>query len=222
MGTVRMSEKAYAAVFAAFAAAVLLAFTLIVPQAWANRQLDAPVTVSDDVTRVDVNKLDPDTREFVQGASMAIIEKDTGLVVDEWVTGNGTHQNVKSLDVGKVYILRELAAPEGYEAVQDVEFVVNKTEGTGLTILSQGNDSELVESYKVNLYDKKKPIEEEIVVTETRDVESKATNTTRTVAPKTGDETPLWIVELLVAAGVVAIVALQILKRRSRKDSLDE
>jgi len=222
MGTVRISEKAFAAAIAAFAAAMLLAFTLVVPQAWANRQLDAPVTVSDDTTHVQVNKLDPDTRDYVQGASMAIIEKDTGLVVDEWVTGSSAHQNEKVLDVDKVYILRELAAPDGFDTAQDVEFMIDSEEGKGLTILSQGNDSELVESYKINMYDKKQPVEKEIVEERTNTPDKDKETTTRAVAPKTGDETPLWIIELLVATGIVVIVALEIVKRRSSRDAQDD
>ena len=222
MGTVRISEKAFAAAIAAFAAAMLLAFTLVVPQAWANRQLDAPVTVSDDTTHVQVNKLDPDTRDYVQGASMAIIEKDTGLVVDEWVTGSSAHQNEKVLDVDKVYILRELAAPDGFDTAQDVEFMINSEEGKGLTILSQGNDSELVESYKINMYDKKQPVEKVIVNENPNTPTKEKETTTRAVAPKTGDETPLWIIELLVATGIVVIVALEIVKRRSSRDAQDD
>ena len=223
MGTVRISEKAFAAAMAAFAAAMLLAFTLVVPQAWAeNRQLDAPVTVSDDTTHVQVNKLDPDTRDYVQGASMAIIEKDTGLVVDEWVTGSSSHQNEKVLDVDKVYILRELAAPDGYDTAQDVEFKINSEEGKGLEILSQGNDSELVESYKINMYDKKQPVEKEIVEERTNTPSKDKETTSRAVAPKTGDETPLWLIELLVAAGVVAIVALEVAKRVSSRETQDD
>jgi len=179
--------------------------------AYANIQLDAPTTVSDDITRVHVNKLDADTHEYVSGAQMAIINEETGEVVDEWVTGQGTHMNEKGLDVDVVYILREVGAPEGYDAVEDVRFVVNETEGTGITILSQGNDSELVESYKVNLYDKPHDSENVVTVTETRATPSA---TTRAVAPKTGDEAPLLPIAIFAVVGVAVILLLQIPKRK--------
>lgn len=209
--------------FAAIMLALVAACMAFVPQAFANRQLDAPTTVSDDITRIHVNKLDADTREYVQGAKMAIIEKDSGTVVDEWVTGGSTHQNEKGLDVDKVYILRELEAPEGFSTVEDVEFRVDPEEGKGLIIISQGDDSELVESYKVNLYDKATAIEDEIVVTETRGATSNnnantgKNNTNTKPAPKTGDETPLWPVIALVFAGIVAIGLLEIPKRRTKE-----
>lgn len=222
MNTERIMGKTRAVAMATVALlALILACTCFTSQAFANRTIDAPTTVSDDITRIHVNKLDADTREYVQGAKMAIIEKDSGLVVDEWVTGGSTHQNEKGLDVNKVYILRELEAPDGFDKVQDVEFIVNETEGTGITIVSQGKDSELVESYKVNLYDKAKTIEDEIVVTETRGTSSSSSNatsgTTKNPAPKTGDETPLWPIIVLVVVGIIGIGVLEIPKRRIKE-----
>lgn len=220
MNTERIMGKTRAVAMATVALlALILACTCFTSQAFANRTIDAPTTVSDDITRIHVNKLDADTREYVQGAKMAIIEKESGLVVDEWVTGGSTHQNEKGLDVNKVYILRELEAPDGFDKVQDVEFIVNETEGTGITIVSQGKDSELVESYKVNLYDKAKTIEDEIVVTETRGTSSSNTTsgTTKNPAPKTGDETPLWPIIALVVVGIIGIGVLEIPKRRIKE-----
>ena len=173
-----------------------------------NVQLNAPTTVSDDITRLHVDKLDADTHEQLAGATMAIINEKTGEVVDSWVTGTSTHENEKGLDVNVVYILRELEAPEGYDKVEDVRFIVNETEGTGITVLSQGSDSELTESYKVSLYDKAKPIEREITVTKTPPNEP---------APKTGDETPLAVVAGLVGVGLILIVVLQLVKRALRR-----
>ena len=221
-------------------AALALALAFAAP-AHANIHLDAPTTVSDDITRVHVAKLDADTHEFVEGAKMAIVEEETGAVVDEWVTGTSAHENEKGLNVNVVYVLRELEAPEGYDRVEDVRFVVNETEGTGITILSQGTDSELVESYRVNLYDRPHAVERETVVTQTREQapterrqvvtttkpapssnNTVTTNNTtqsseqpnKAVAPKTGDETPLAVVAVLVAAGILLILLLQLPKRR--------
>lgn len=172
----------------------------------ANAQLDAPVSVSDEATHLNVDKLDSDTHEYVTGATMEIVNESTGQVVDSWVTTSATHENEKALDVGVTYILRELAAPDGYSAVQDVRFSVNETEGEGITVLSGGDDYELVESYKLALYDKPAPGQNETVVTKT--------TTSTTVAPKTGDETPLTLVAALMAVGVSAILILQVFKRR--------
>jgi len=212
MNTDRTMGRALAlALVPLIALAFALACMTCVAPAYAKKHFDAPTTVSDDITRLHVNKLDADTHEYVQGAKMAIIEKESGRVVDEWVTGSGTHENEKGLDVDVVYILREVEAPDGYSTVEDIEFVVNATEGTGIKILSQGADSELVESYKVNLYDKAATTENEVVVTQTKGNQS---TTSTKPAPKTGDEAPLAPIAFGVALAILGVVALEMLKRR--------
>lgn len=207
-----------AALATALLALALVACAAFAPRALANQMLDAPTSVSDDITRVHVNKLDADTHEYVEGASMAIIEKDTNVTVDEWVTGRATHTNEKHLDVGKVYIMREVSAPDGYEKVSDTEFTIEETEGGGVSIVSGSDDVELTESYVVNLYDKATQLEDALAVTNNREVTrpNDATTTNRTVAPKTGDETPLNVVLVLVVVGVLAIALLEVPKRRMK------
>ena len=102
-----------------FALAICLAFPMVAFAA-DNVQLDAPTTVSDDITRLHVNKLDADTHEYLAGATMAIVNEKTGEVVDSWVTGKSTHENEKGLDVGVTYVLREIEAPEGYGKVEGI------------------------------------------------------------------------------------------------------
>ena len=214
-------------VLAGFAGALVVALAFVAlwfaaPQAaYAdNAQLDAPVTVSDDVTRLHVNKLDADTHEYVVGATLTIIDEESGKVVDSWVTGKSTHEIEKLLDAGKTYILRELSAPDGFEKVPDVRFEVLKTEGEGIKILSGADDVELSESYKLAVYDKAKPVEKEKTVTKERpNTETTTTpktpeNTSKVVAPKTGDETPLTLVAGLMGLGVSIILILQLVKRR--------
>lgn len=213
--TRRNAGKAVLVVAALAVCAFLLLFAAPAPaQAAENTQLDSPVTVSDDVTHVEVSKLNADTHGYVSGATMAIIEEETGEVVDQWVTGSSVHETSKTLDVDTVYILREISAPDGFSKVQDVRFQVNATEGAGITILSSGSDAELTESYKVALYDKPTTSENEVTVTKP----TGTTTTTTTVAPKTGDEAPLSLAAALAALGVSAILILQVFKRRMRRD----
>ena len=204
---------AWAAALALAAFAMAFAF---IPPAHANTQLGAPTTVSDDITRVHVNKLDADTHEHVVGATMVIIDEETGEVIDEWITDGSMHQYEKgSLVVERVYILRELAAPDGYERVDDVRFVVNEMEGKGLTVISgTSGQFDQTSANVIALYDTAVPVEKETVVTETRPASS---SPTRAAAPKTGDETPMTTVALFVSACVIAIFALQLLKRRVSK-----
>ena len=212
-------------VLAGFAGALVLAMAFVAlwfaaPQAAFadNAKMDAPVTVSDDITRLHVNKLDADTHEYVKGATMAVIDEETGKVVDSWVTDGSTHEIEKLLDAGKTYILRELAAPDGFDKIADVRFEVKKTEGEGIEILSGSDDVELSDSYKLAVYDKRQPTEKETTVTKTRpgtETNTKSPeNTSKVVAPKTGDETPLTLVAGLMGLGVSLILILQLVKRR--------
>ena len=73
------SSRVRSALMMAFALAVMLCAVAVAPQAWA-KTVSAPINVSDDITRIHVNKLNEDTHEHVIGAKMAIIEKATGTV----------------------------------------------------------------------------------------------------------------------------------------------
>ena len=197
--------------FLAAAACVFLAIgaAALPGQAFANRTLEAPMTVSDDVTRVSVGKFDAATHEFVVGAHLAIVEKATGAVADDWKTEKTLHETTKVLDVDKAYVLREIEAPSGYQKAKDVEFVVNAVEGEGVTIVSaDAKECELVDPYTLSLYDAKAPVEK--VVTKTRP-QNRATSS---ASPQTGDRTPLAVVGGLAALALVAIVILRIAKRK--------
>ena len=196
--------------------ALVLACTVLVFPAYANKQLDAPTTVSDDITRVHVAKLDADTHEFVGGATMAIIDEESGEVIDSWVTEDGViHEYEKGvLVVERVYILRELEAPEGFSKVDDVRFVINKDEGKGLTILSgTSGQYEQANLDQITLYDKAGSSEVVTTVTQTRG----SSSPNKGVAPKTGDETPMTTVGILVVAGIILIVLLEYPQRRLGK-----
>lgn len=65
------------------------------------------------------------TRQILGNAKLRIIEKSTGTVVETWTsTANKRHDITAKLKVGATYILRETAAPSGYEKAADKEFTV--------------------------------------------------------------------------------------------------
>ena len=61
--------------------------------------------------------------EEIEGASMQVIDKETGDIVDEWVSTKESHA-INDLKVGKTYILHEDLAPVGKNLAQDIEFTV--------------------------------------------------------------------------------------------------
>ncbi len=86
--------------------------------------------VVDELTRVEIDKFDQDGNKLF-GATMQIINKTTGEVVEEWETTEET-KVIEGLDHGD-YILREITAPNGFQKILDIEFTVN--DDNGVTIL---------------------------------------------------------------------------------------
>ena len=86
--------------------------------------------VTDELTRVEIDKFDSDGNKLF-GATMQIINKATGEVVEEWTTTDET-KVVEGLEHGD-YILREITAPNRFQKVLDIEFTV--TDDNGVTIL---------------------------------------------------------------------------------------
>ena len=188
-------------------------------QALAVTTYDSPLKVSDDVTRFSMAKLDRSSHQYVTGAQMAIINKNSQEVVASWTTGEGQYVLEKKLDVNTPYILRELSAPDGYSVAKDTEFYVNASETEGITIVS-GDDAELTGSYSVALYDDATPSEAVVEVTESggNTAASSGAGANKVVAPKTGDETPIELVVGIAVVALVAVGVLQVVKRR-RKNS---
>lgn len=68
-------------------------------------------------------KLDSDSRIFVKGVHMQIIEKETDKTVYDFITDDEAMELV--LDYGKTYIAREIETVEGYyKNDKDIEFIV--------------------------------------------------------------------------------------------------
>ncbi len=206
---------------AAIIAGAVLVLTLI-PSAFA---VNAPLTVSDDVTHLRISKLETNTHEWVPGARMAIIEKDTQKVVAEWTTGEETFVLNKRLDVNKPYVLKELSAPAGHNLAQDVEFYVNASEAEGITVTNDGGagNAELVDSITINVYDRALDATEIAVRTERGETNMVRTNgsagATHEAAPKTGDEIPLFMGAIAAGVALLGAAALQLVKRRRRGSS---
>ena len=73
-------------------------------------------------TTTEVSKKDVSTGKELPGASMKIIDRKTGDVVEEWVSGKEPHI-IRGLVYDKEYILREDLAPLGYYTAADVIFI---------------------------------------------------------------------------------------------------
>ncbi|WP_455684133.1 SpaA isopeptide-forming pilin-related protein [Thomasclavelia sp.] len=81
------------------------------------------VIMKDEITKVDISKIDAITGEEIEGAKLTVTDKETGKTIDSWISSKEPHRIV-GLTIGKTYILHEELAPQGYLVASDVEFTV--------------------------------------------------------------------------------------------------
>lgn len=84
------------------------------------------VTMKDEITKVDISKVDATTSKEIEGAKLTLKDKETGKVIENWTSGKNPHR-IEGLEVGKTYILHEDLAPTGYEVASDVEVTIADT-----------------------------------------------------------------------------------------------
>ena len=77
---------------------------------------------------VEVTKTDLTTGEEIAGAELEVIDEE-GNVIDKWISTKEPHQ-VKGLEEGQTYILKEITAPYGYEITEEIKFVVTTDKET--------------------------------------------------------------------------------------------
>lgn len=84
------------------------------------------------VSKVEISKQDITNGEEIEGAYLSICEKDSGIVIENWISGedgkneDGTIKKhiVKGLEIGKTYILKETFSPYGFAISDNIEFTI--------------------------------------------------------------------------------------------------
>ena len=84
------------------------------------------IEMKDDITKVKISKQDLVKRKELSGARLQILDKK-GNIVDEWISTKEPHMITK-LKVNETYILKEIAAPDGYEVSESISFIIKDTE----------------------------------------------------------------------------------------------
>lgn len=166
--------------------------------------------VSDEVTKLNVSKLDATSHEYVSGAKMQIIEKSSGEVVCEWTTGESTKAIERMLNVDTIYILHEAAAPDGYDVAQDTEFSLDIY--GNLTVIS-GSDAEKKGDISLNLYDKKLS-GTKTITNNKENRKDRFVDVVKTV--RTGDNAKIGLLAVLVIAAAVVIIVMIRRKMKNR------
>ena len=84
--------------------------------------------------------------EELEGAKLQVIDKETGSIIDEWISGKEPHY-IHYLVEGKEYVMKEISAPYGYEIAEEITF----TAGDGQKVTMK---DKMIRSYiKVNKVD---------------------------------------------------------------------
>lgn len=89
-----------------------------------TENVDNQVIMYDDTTKIEFSKTDITNGKELPGCHMQLTEKDTGKVMDEWVSSEQSHVIEGKYAVGKTYVLTETKARDGYATATNIEFTV--------------------------------------------------------------------------------------------------
>lgn len=89
-----------------------------------NENIDNQVVMYDDTTKIEFSKTDITNGKELPGCHMQVTDKDTGKVIDEWVSSRQSHVIEGKYAVGKTYVLTETKARDGYATATSIEFTV--------------------------------------------------------------------------------------------------
>lgn len=85
------------------------------------------ITMSNHPVEMTFSKTDVTGEEELIGATLQVIDAETGSVIDEWVSKEEPHE-IRYLVEGKEYILKEIIAPYGYEIANEISFTAKDGE----------------------------------------------------------------------------------------------
>lgn len=121
---------------------------------------DEPVTITmvDLDNDIQVAKVD-NHGTLISGAKLKITNKETGEVVDEFVSDKEMHNVSEKLVGGKTYILSEVEAPKGFEKAKEIEFTATGSSAEKqLVSMTDARKNYFVAIKKVDAADKSKTL----------------------------------------------------------------
>ena len=89
-----------------------------------NENIDNQVIMYDDTTKIEFSKTDITNGKELPGCHMQVTDKDTGKVMDEWVSSEQSHMIEGKYAVGKTYVLTETKPRDGYATATSIEFAI--------------------------------------------------------------------------------------------------
>ena len=104
------------------------------------------ITCENTPTEMEFSKVGETGSKELEGAKLQVIDKETGSIIDEWISGKEPHY-IHYLVEGKEYVMKEISAPYGYEIAEEITF----TAGDGQKVTMK---DKMIRSYiKVNKVD---------------------------------------------------------------------
>ena len=155
--------------------------------------------VANNQTVIHISKVDAETGEELPGATLELYGPDSSLI-ETWETTDIPHV-ITGLPVGEGYVLKETAAPEGFEPAEDITFAVEET----------------AEIQFVGMVDEHSPEEpDEPDEPETPDQPTEPDEPTPEIPQTGGSRMALWVgVLLILALGSLGIVLI-LLKKQNK------
>lgn len=164
--------------------------------------VDKKVILTDAAIELKITKKIAGTNKLLSGASMLIMNEETGKVVYSWKSKQKevkipSGKLVASTDTDKIiYVLKETEAPDGYELAEDIRFYISKN---GSIYILNGNKETLAKNNIITMYDEKTD-------------ESK-----KTTSKKTGDTSPVAPVGMLFFLSLAGFGTVSTVRRRKRR-----
>ena len=168
--------------------------------------------VFDEATYTEIAKVDTRTHEWVEGAELSIIEKDSGKVINSWKSGTAVEVLQGKLNVDTTYILREDKAPEGYAKANDVEFKIDQYGAVEILSGTSNGNAELQDA-TIRLYDTM--LDAEVTETVQKENVIETPDNSAGGLSKTGDYLPIAGVALLALGSLIVLLVVA----RKRKNS---
>ncbi len=155
--------------------------------------------IANNQTVVHISKVDAETGEELPGATLELYGPD-GTLIETWETGDIPHV-ITGLPVGEGYVLKETAAPEGYQLAEDIPFAVEET----------------AEIQFVGMVDEPSPEEpEKPEEPSTPDEPTEPDEPTPTVPQTGGSRAALWVGALFILALGGLGITLILLKKQNK------
>ena len=155
--------------------------------------------IANNQTIVHISKVDAETGEELPGATLELYGPD-GTLIETWETSDIPHV-ITGLPVGEGYVLKETAAPEGFQLAEDITFAVEET----------------AEIQFVGMVDEPSPEEpEEPEEPSTPDEPTEPEEPTPTVPQTGGSRAALWVGALLILALGGLGITLILLKKQNK------